>query len=114
MAGRWPEKDPLDTDIFHIVWCDETGINTGSPSDHGALQSATISTVTWTVPAGVTSSSNTIGAITIHGISYAASTVASIWLSGGTVDTDYTLTCKITTSDVRTLYKTAVLPIRTA
>jgi hypothetical protein len=114
MSGRWPEKDPLDTDIFHVVWCDETGINTGGTADHGALQSATISTVTWTIPTGITSSSNSTAAITIHSVSYPTSTVCSIWISGGTVDTDYTLTCKITTSDSRTLYKTAVLPIRTA
>jgi hypothetical protein len=105
-------KDPNAVEPFHIYWCDRDGTNDGSANDDGDLQGATISTATWTVPAGITKDSDNTNAITISGVDYAANTVATIWLSGGTADTDYDLLCRITTSDSRTLDKTITIPVR--
>lgn len=54
------------------------------------LNGDTISSVAWTVPSGLTtySTSNT-------------TLIATIWLSGGTHGTDYTVTCQITTAGNR-------------
>lgn len=50
----------------------------------------TISTVVWTVPAGLTKESEEN-----------SSTVTKVWLSGGTLSTLYTVSGKITTSQGR-------------
>ncbi len=57
-----PPKDPNAVDFYHIVWCSEDGTNDGGASDTGELQGATISTTTWTVPAGITKDSDNKGA----------------------------------------------------
>src|SRR5512146_2074023 len=106
----WPAKDPNSVEPYFIIWCDiNTGLNDGSSSDHGELQGATISTATWTFPAGITKDSSNQSVVTIHGVTYAINTVTTVWISGGTDDTDYTITCRITTSDSRTLDKSVVL-----
>jgi len=51
----------------------------------------TISTSTWTVPTGLTKDSDS-----------KTDTVATVWLSGGTAATTYTVANKITTSGGRT------------
>ena len=51
----------------------------------------TIATVTWTVETGLTKDSNTN-----------TNTTATVWLSGGTDGTKYTVACKIVTSASRT------------
>ena len=51
------------------------------------LTTDTISTVTWTVPTGITQTAATN-----------TTTSATIWLSGGTVGTRYTVVCRITTT----------------
>ena len=107
-----PEKDPHAVKPYHIVWCSPDGTNDGSVNDIGELQGETISTVTWTVPTGITKDSDNKAAITIHGVSYAINTVATIWLSSGTDDTNYDLACKIVTSGSRTLEKTIRIPVR--
>ena len=109
-----PEKDPDDVKPYFIVWCDPTGINTGATSDNGTLQGETLATVTWTVPTGITKDSDNKSAVTIHGVSYSANTVCTIWLSGGTDQRDYDLVCRITTSGspVRTLDRTIRIPVR--
>jgi hypothetical protein len=101
MSKFWPQKDPSAVEPFFVVWCDPSGSNVNG--DGGELQGATISTVTWTVPTGITRDSSNQNAVVIGGVSYSANTVCTIWLSGGTVHTSYTLTCRITTSDGRTL-----------
>lgn len=107
-----PEKDPNAVKPYHIVWCSPDGTNDGSVNDIGELQGETISTVTWTVPAGITKDSDNKAAITIHGVSYAINTVCTIWLSSGTDDTNYDLACRIVTSGSRTLEKTIRVPVR--
>lgn len=112
MAIALPPKDPEDTDPYHIVWCAANGLNTGGVNDDGELQGATISGTTWTVPAGIVKDSDNTNAVTVARVAYGANTVSTIWLSGGTHGTDYTLTCKITTSDSRTLSQSIVVPVR--
>ena len=107
-----PPKDPDEIKPYHIVWCDKDGTNTGSATDDGELQGATISTSTWTVPTGLTNQSDNKSAATIHGVSYSANTVATIWLSGGTDGTDYNVTNRVVLSDGRTLDKTITIPVR--
>ena len=107
-----PSKDPDSVEPYFVVWCSSDGTNDGSANDNGELQGATISTVTWTMPDGITKNSDNKSAITIHGVSYAINTVCTIWLSAGTADTDYDLTCRITTSDSRTLDRTIRIPVR--
>lgn len=105
-------KDPNAVRPFFIVWCDPDGTNTGAETDDGDLQGATISTATWTVPTGITKDSDSLAAVTIHGVSYAINTVATVWLSSGVDGVDYTLLCRITTSDLRTLDKSITIHVR--
>ena len=112
MTTILPSKDPDSVEPYFIVWCDKDGTNDGSTSDEGELQGATISTDTWTVPSGITKDSDNTSAVTIAGVTYGANTVCTIWLSSGTVDTEYALSCRITTSDSRTLDKSIVIPVR--
>lgn len=107
-----PSKDPHSIEPYFIVWCSPDGTNDGSANDIGELQGETISTVTWTVPTGITKESDNKSATTIHGISYSINTVCTIWLSGGTDETNYDLACKIVTSGSRTLEKTIRIPVR--
>ena len=114
-VSYWSPKDPSSVEPYFVVWCDEDGDNTGASTDKGELQGATIASVTWTVPSGVTKDSDNRAAVTIHGRAYAINTVCTIWLSGGSADNEYTFVCAITTSDspARTLVKRIILPVRT-
>ena len=112
MSTVMPSKDPNAVEPYFIVWCGADGTNDGSASDDGELQGATISTTTWTVPTGITKDAENENAVTIGGVTYDASTVATIWLSSGTDNVDYEISCLITTSDSRTLDKTIVVPVR--
>ena len=105
-------KDPDSVEPFHIVWCSEDNTNDGTSSDTGELQGETISSVTWTVPSGITKDSDNTASVTIAGITYAINTVATIWLSGGTAGTDYDLVCEIDTSGSRTLQHTITIKVR--
>lgn len=105
-------KDPDGIERYFIVWCSKDGTNDGSADDTGELQGATISTSTWTVPAGITKDADGKDAVTIRGIAYPINTVAQILLSGGDVNTDYELTNEITTSDGRTLNQSIKIRVR--
>lgn len=61
----------------------------------------TIATSTWTVPSGITKDSDTN-----------TTTTATIWLSGGTLGTDYALVNRITTAGGRTHDKTLTIRVR--
>lgn len=113
MALRWPSKDPDDNgEWFHVVWCSADGTNDGSSLDTGRLQGDTIQSVTWTVPTGLTKVSENLGAVSIRGVTYDTNTVAQIQLSGGTVDTEYTLLCRVTkASDSKTMDQTCILKV---
>ena len=112
MAGiHLPSKDPDAVEPYFVVWCDKDGTNDGSATDDGELQGATISSATWTVPTGITKDSDNTSAVTIKGVTYGANTVATIWLSGGTAGTSYSIVCEIDTSDSRTLNQTIVIEV---
>ncbi len=107
-------KDPDAVEPFYVVWVSEDNTNDGSgpPTDTGELQSATISTAVAQMPAGITLDSESTGSVVISGVTYAASTVHIMTLSGGTAGTDYDITSRITTSDGRTLDKTITIKVR--
>lgn len=107
-----PAKDPNSVEPYFIVWCSQDGTNDGTTSDTGELQSATISTSTWTVPSGITEDSSNTAAVTIAGVSYAVDTVSTIVLSGGTAGNVYELLCRIVTDDGRTLDKTICIRVK--
>jgi hypothetical protein len=109
MAKYWPDKDPNSIEPYFVIWCDKTGTNVSG--DDGELQGATISTVTWTVPTGITAASNNTSAVTIDGIVYGVNTVTTVWLTGGSAGTSYTLNCRITTSDLRTLDQSCIITV---
>lgn len=67
-------KDPQSTLDYRFDWS-------------AWLTTDTITTVAWTVPAGITQTAATN-----------TTTTATIWLSGGTVGTRYTVVCRITTA----------------
>jgi len=97
---RWPDKHPSSTsDPFFVIWCDEDGRNDGTVRDDGELQGRTLSSITWTVPSGITKVSDNTNAVTIKDIDYLVNTVASIVLSGGTNGQTYEFTCLATFSD---------------
>lgn len=71
-------KDPSAVLDYTVDWTDYLG-------------SDTISTVTWTVAVGITQSASMF-----------ASKTATIWLSGGTAGTNYTVACLVVTAAGRT------------
>lgn len=84
-------KDPEATLDYTIDWDQDDWL--GSDTITG--------TPTWTVPSGLTlsSQSNT-------------TTAATAWISGGTADNDYDVECKITTTGGRTDERTIRLQVR--
>lgn len=62
----------------------------------------TIETVTWLVPTGIT-----------QGTTSNTDNTATIWLSGGTLDESYPITCRITTNQDRTDDRTRTIRVRT-
>ena len=105
-------KDPNSVEPFYIIWCSPSNLNDGSATDTGALQGATISSDAWTVPTGITEDSSNNSSVTIKGITYAENTVSCIWLSSGTLGTDYDLVNRVVTSDSRTLDHTITIKVR--
>lgn len=82
--GRWGDKGPADTDDFTLDFSAELG-------------SATIADATWTADG-----------LTVESDSHADRT-ATARLSGGEAGTDYVVTATVTTSDGRTLQRSASL-----
>ena len=112
MANNYaPVKDPANIEPYFFVLCDlKRGTNVSG--DNGELQGATISTITSvTATTGLNVDSSNKNAVTIDGISYGVDTVVTAWLSGGTAGTEYTVTCKVTTSDSRTLEYSMIVPV---
>jgi len=88
MTLYWPDKDPDEVLDYQLDWADR-------------LDGDTIATVTWAVPSPL-----------IKGAESATSTVATVWLSGGTADTIYSIGCRITTAAGRTLDQTVKIRVR--
>lgn len=114
MAIILPSKDPDAVEPYFVVFCSLDGTNDGSATDDGELQGADISSVTWTIPTGIIKDSQNQDSVTIDAVTYDANTVATIWLSSGTDETDYPLDCKIVTNEspARTLPQTVIIPVR--
>ena len=110
---KMPDKHPDSIEPYFIVWCDIDAKNDGSTTDDGELQGAEIATCEWILPDGIESIDDNIDAVTINAVDYAANTVSTIWLSGGSSGSEYRLTCIITTDEtpVRTLAKTIIIPV---
>jgi hypothetical protein len=81
-------KDPDAVLDYAIDWSDWLG-------------SDTISTSTWTVPTGITEDSES-----------ETTTVATIWLSGGTAGVKYDLVNEIVTAGSRTANRTIRIDVR--
>jgi hypothetical protein len=93
-------KDPNAVLDYKFDWKALT--NGSGPSDWLAA-GETISTITITAASGLTVNSSSITD---------TSTSATVWLSGGTAGTEYTLACKITTSAGRTDERTITISVR--
>ncbi len=87
-ALPWVYKDPESVLDYSLNWSDWLGTDT-------------ISAVVWTVPAGITQTTATN-----------TTTAATIWLSGGTANAEYTIECKITTASGRTDERSFIVKIR--
>ena len=88
MANNRFVKDPEAVLDYQIDWTDW-------------LDSDTISTSVWTVPAGITKDSDS-----------KTTEVSTIWLSGGTAGQTYAIECKITTAGSRTDERTIYIEVR--
>jgi hypothetical protein len=86
-------KDPHDVLDYKLDWSDWLA-NTPTTSD-------TITSSTWTVPTGITENSSTND-----------TTSTTIWLSGGTDGTDYTLINKVVTNGGRTAEVELTIQVR--
>jgi hypothetical protein len=83
----WPFKDPNEVLDYEIDWAARIGGDT-------------ISTVTWTVPGGITKNSDAL-----------AGDITVIWLSGGTAGTNYDIGCRVVTTGGRTYDETVTLNV---
>lgn len=72
------EKDPGATLDYNLDWS-------------AWLNGDTITNVVWTVPAGLTKTTQSV-----------ANGVTTVWLAGGTLGQRYTVTCRVTTALGRT------------
>lgn len=93
MSNRLFIKDPnaiLDYSVDWSAWL----ISSTTSAD-------TISTSTWIVPSGITQTTNS------H-----TNTVATVWLSGGSADSTYELTNRITTAGGRTDDRTILIKVQ--
>jgi hypothetical protein len=81
---------------------DETSRAAGGAGNGYLDTGETISTSTWTVPAGITKDSET------H-----ADGLTTVWISGGTLDTTYRLVNTIVTSAGRTAQRSIEVSVQT-
>lgn len=90
MALSWPFKDPDEVLDYSIDWSNR--IDAGD----------TISTVTWSFPAGITKVSQSL-----------AGNVATCFVSGGTEGVAYSIGCRVVTTGGRTMDETVKLKVKT-
>jgi hypothetical protein len=88
MTRRWNEpKDPDELLDYTVDWAE-------------ALGGDTIASSAWTVPSGIT-----------RGTDSNTATTATIWISGGSADQNYSLLNRITTVGGRTREQTCTLRV---
>jgi len=85
-------KDPSAELDYGFNWADRGWLAAGE----------TITTSTWTVPAGLTQLTS--------GVS--GGTVTTVWLSGGAAENDYMITNRIVTSGGRTDERSLIIRVR--
>lgn len=89
-SGRvWPDKDPDAVVDYTVDW-------------QAFTQGDTISTSIWTVPAGLTKGTDTF-----------TDETATVFLSGGTTNTAYSIINTVTTADGRTFERSVRLRVLT-
>jgi len=94
MALKWPDKDPDEVLDYLVDWSDRL---TGSD---------TIDTSTWIMPSAP-------DALLIKDSDTHNNTTTTIWLSGGTLGTKYTLTNRVVTDGGRTMDQSMIIAIKT-
>jgi len=94
------EKDPSAVLDYKFDWKPKTN---GRGFKDWLTSGETISTITITASAGITVDSSSITD---------SSTTATVWLSGGTANTSYTIACKIVTSASRTDERTITIDVK--
>lgn len=105
MALRWPFKDPDEILDYYVDWTRRLYSESElEQSDAGetVVPADTISTSTFTLPAGITanSSSNT-------------TTVSQLWLSGGSIGQTYAILNEIVTAGGRRMDQTIRIRVNT-
>ncbi len=101
MSLKWPDKDPDDTLDYSVDW-------------ERFLGTDTISSVTWTIndSSGTeVSFSGTVNGLTNVSVSN-TDTVATIFMSGGTANTTYTVFCQIVSVSGLVAKRTITLKVR--
>lgn len=93
-------KDPNAVLDYKFDW---KALANGSGESNWLADGETISTKTVTVATGLTKDSDTLTD---------TNTSVTVWLSGGTAGTDYTVACKIVTSAGRTDERTVTIMVR--
>lgn len=90
-SGDYIRKDPDAVLDYSIAW-DEW------------LDGDTIASATWTVPVGLTKGSDSVNeaAVVLDGVLRPAASVSTCWISGGTNNTAYTVSCRVVTAGGRT------------
>ena len=83
-------KDPDAKLPYSINWASADGTNDGTASDTGWLQGDTISTSTWEITGP--------DALLVEDSDSKSATIATVVLSGGTANRNYTVTNRITTA----------------
>jgi hypothetical protein len=93
MSLTWERtKDPDEVVDYELSWADQM-----------TADADTISTSTWTVPAGITKVTSSI---------IGTNTISKIWFSGGTAGQSYSCLNRVVTAGGRTLDQTVKLKMK--
>ena len=93
-------KDPDAVLDYKFDWAASTN---GSGSSDWLASGETISSHTITADSGITVDSSSVTD---------TNTSVTVWLSGGTVNNDYEITCRVVTSDSRTDDRTITIKVQ--
>lgn len=95
---RWPDKDPNENLDYDIDWA-------GTVDAPGRAFGDALASSVW----AITGNDDTVLVI---GITSFSTTIAKVWLSGGTLKVNYKLTNTVTTVGGRTMEKSGYLLIK--
>jgi hypothetical protein len=103
MSFKWPNKDPNEILDYSVDWS-------------RWLNGATISTVVWYVDNASGVKTQVTAGNSVNGLTHVSSTntntVATIYLGAGTNNTEYKITCSITTSGGTTAERVVKIKIK--